>query len=126
MRNYTYHLGFAVNGVLLPDPARFGGETSDLDISAERDVTGVLHRDWVAQKVPIELSYINIGWDMCNFILTSVNYPEFQFTFPDPNAGGLRTGRFYVGNRKWTAVWMPDGMKNMDWYTNLTFSVIEY
>ena len=126
MRRYTYHLGFAVNGVPLPDPAGFGGETSDLDLSGERDTTGYLHRDFVAQKVPTELRYKNIDWGMCNTILQAVNSPDFQFTFPDPNVGGLRTGTYYAGNRKWNAVWMPEGENEEGWYADLTFSVIEY
>jgi hypothetical protein len=126
MRDYRYDLGFAVNGVPIPDPAGFSGETSDLDTSAERDATGLLHRNWVAQKVPLELSYTNIDWRMCETILKALNHASFQFTYPDPNVGRLRTGTYYVGNRKWKSVWMPAGEGPAGWYVDLTFSVIEY
>lgn len=126
MRKYSYKLGFAVNGVAIPDPSSFSGETSDLDTSAERDTTGLLHRNWVAQKVPMELQYNNIGWPMCKTILQALNSPEFKFTFPDPNTGQNRTGRYYAGNRKWQAVWMPAGSSEDAWIVTLTFSVIEY
>ena len=126
MRKYTYHLGFAVNNIPLPDPSGFSGETSDLDTSAERDATGLLHRKWVARKVPVELKYTGIDWGMCQAILQSVNHDKFRFTFPDPNTGQLRTGNYYVGGRKWDAVWMPKDEGPAGWYANLTFSVIEY
>lgn len=126
MRLYKYNLGFAINGTPIPDPSGFSGETSDLDTSAERDATGLLHRNWVAQKVPTEMTYTNIDWDMCQSILAALNHPSFQFTFPDPNVGTLRTGTYYAGNRKWDSVWMPSGELPAGWYVNLTFSVIEY
>lgn len=126
MRLYRYDLGFAVDGVPIPDPAGFTGETADLDVAGERDTTGYLHRDPVAQKVPTELRYTNITWEMCNKILVLLNKPEFQFTFPDPNVGGLRTGTFYAGNRKWEAVWLPSGEEPSGWYGNLTVPIIEY
>ena len=122
-RKYHYNLGFAVKGTPLPDPTAFSGETSDLDISAERDTTGLLHREWVAQKIPTSLEWKNIGWDMCQQILQLVNSPSFQFTFPDPNTGLLRTGTYYAGNRKWTAVWLPTGG---EWIATLSFSLVEY
>ena len=122
-RRYHYNLGFAVNGTPLPDPTAFSGETSDLDIAADRDTTGLLHREWVARKVPTAIEWKNIGWDMCQQILQLVNTPSFQFTFPDPNTGTTRTGTYYAGNRKWSAVWLPTGG---EWIATLSFSVIEY
>lgn len=126
MRTYTYALGFNANGTPLPDPSGFSGETSDLDVSGERDATGLLHRDRVATKIPVQMTYTNITWDMCQTILQAVSPAQFSFTFPDPNTGALRTGTYYVGNRKWDAVWLPAGENPAGWYANLTFSVIEY
>lgn len=126
MRGYRYDLGFAVNGTPLPDPSGFSGETADLDTSAERDATGMLHRDRVATKIPVVMTYTNITWDMCQTILQAVSPAEFQFTCPDPNTGALRTGTYYAGNRKWDTVWLPAGEGPAGWYADLTFSVIEY
>lgn len=126
MRTYTYTLGFAAGSTPLPDPSGFSGETADVDASGERDLTGTLHRDWVATKIPVQMQYTNIGWDMCQTILGAVNTPEFEFTYPDPNTGTTRTGTYYVGNRKWDVVWMPADADPADWFVNLSFSVIEY
>lgn len=124
--NKTYNMGFAIDGVPIPDPVGFGGSTSDLDTSAERDGTGLLHRQWVAQKVPTSMEYKNISWALCTELLKILNKPKFQFTFPDPNVGTTRTGTFYVGDRKWNCVWCPGTNGTMEWIAELSFSVIEY
>lgn len=126
MRTYKYSMQFAVDGVAIPDPAGFSGQTADQDLSAERDVTGKLKRSMIdnGEKVPTEMKYTNIDWDICKYILRQMkNKPQFRFTFPDPNADTpTRTGDFYVGNRKWDVVWAPD---EGTWLVNLNFSVIE-
>jgi hypothetical protein len=123
MRVYSYSMGFMAGSTPLPDPTGFSGEVADLDLSGERDATGLLHRDRVATKYPQEMRYQNIGWDMCQTILQAVSAASFSWTYPDPNTGALRTGTYYVGNRKWSVVWSPD---DREWVADLTFSVIEY
>lgn len=123
MRQYTYNLGFAADGVPIPDPTGFEGEVSALDTSAERDLTGLLHRNYVATKLPIKLAFSNIDWGMIQQILTAVSKPSFQFTFPDPTTSGMSTKTCYAGDRKWSAVWLP---KDGEWIGSLNFSVIEY
>lgn len=123
MRTYSYSMGFKIGGTAIPDPRGFSGEVSDLDLSGERDATGLLHRDRVATKIPVEMRYENIGWDKCSDILQLMTAASFSFTFPNPNTGALTTGTYYVGNRKWDTVWAPD---DGEWLTNLSFSVIEY
>lgn len=115
-------MGFKVGDTDLPDPTSFSGQTSDLDLAAERDTTGLLHRDWVAQKVPQEITYTNIPYSTITTILGLLNAPSFSWTFPDPNTGSARTGTFYCGDRKWEVVYAPTG----GWIGNLSFNVIEY
>ena len=128
MRGYRYDLGFKVNNTPIPDPSAYSGQTSDLDTSAERDVTGLLHRNRVAQKVPVEMSWKGLDWPVLTTILQAVNSDSFQFTFPDPNTGLSRSGTYYAGDRKWEGVWMPagEGAYGEGWYFNLSFSIIEY
>lgn len=123
MRRYTYNLGFAADGVPIPDPSGFEGEVSALDTSAERDLTGLLHRNYVATKLPMKLEFANIDWEMMKQIIAAVSKPKFQFTFPDPTTGGMSTKTCYAGDRKWNAVRLPN---NGDWIGSLNFSVIEY
>lgn len=129
MRTYRYELGFKVNSTPLPDPVEYSGQTSDLDTDAERDLTGYLHRSRVAQKVPVKVKWTALDWDMLMTILSAVSGASFQFTFPDPNVGGLRTGTFYAGDRNWSGVRMPvtdDAEYGKGWYFDLEFSIIEY
>lgn len=126
MRKYNYSMGFAANGRPLPDPAGFSVEVADLDASGERDITGNLHREKVAQKVSLEMQYRNIDWNMAREILSAVNPEQYSFTYQDPRTGGMQSGSFYTGNRKCNAVWMPAGRSPAGWYADVTFSVIEY
>ena len=48
----NYNLGFEIDGVPIPNPSSHGGTISALDLQAERDATGLLHRDYVATKQP--------------------------------------------------------------------------
>ena len=65
---YRYNMGFSINGEPIPDPSEFSGKESDLDTMGERDATGYLHRNMVATKYPVKLSYKNIPWDMLMLI----------------------------------------------------------
>ncbi len=123
MRQYSYNLGFAINGTPIPDPYGFTCATNDLDTSAERGIDGYLHRNWVARKVSMELQYKNISWDKLKEILTLMNTPQFSFTFPDPNTGTNRTTTCYAGDRNSEAVWLPVGREGI---ANLTVGIIEY
>ena len=61
--------------------------------------------------------------EMATQILTAVSKPAFQFTFPDPMIGKLRTSKCYAGDRKFDAVMLGD---DGEWICSLEFSVIEY
>lgn len=120
-RTYNYEMGFAVNGEPIPDPAKFSGRDSDLDTEGGRDATGTLHRNKVATKHPMKISYENIGWEMIQSIMSKMVDAQFQFTYPDPC--GLTTITAYAGDREWECV-MADYKKG--YIGNLSFSIIEY
>lgn len=120
---YRYDLGFAINGTPIPDPQGFDASVSDLDASAERDLTGTLHRNRVAQKEPVQLKYENIEWTKITQLLQLMNADAFQFTFPSPKTGTLQTNTCYAGDRKVAAVWMPTGRSYIG---NLSVSIIQY
>ena len=50
-------MGFAINGVAIPDPSSYGYASQSLDVSAERDTTGLLHRKMVSTKFNVSLSW---------------------------------------------------------------------
>lgn len=100
MRNYNYTMGFAANGVSLPDPSKFSYQVGDLDTSGSRDATGLLHRAYVTTKINYELSWESLDWEMLQTILAAVHSPQFLFTGVDPRSfDGTYTGYYYVGDR---------------------------
>lgn len=118
-----YDMGFAVNGIPIPDPSVYTGAESDLDTMGERDATGYLHRNRVATKHPLKIEYQNISWDTIMTICPLLREDKFRFTFPDPFDGGMRTIDAYVGDRDFECVWKPLNGVSIG---NLKFSVIEY
>ena len=119
---YSYDMGFAINGVPIPDPTAFSGADSALDTLGKRDANGNLHRKMVAIKHPTKVEYTNYGWDMIKHIMQLMIGEEFQFTYPDPRLG-MRTMKAYAGDREWECVRFPsDGQK----IGTLKVSLIEF
>lgn len=126
MLEYHYTLGITINGVALPDPPYDGGysfSVADLDISAERDTTGKLHRDRVATKINAQFNYNLIGWDKAREILAALGDAEFSATIL--TFDGTHSGTYYCGDRSCAPIWLPDGTKSK-WITSLKFNIIEY
>ncbi len=117
---------FAVDGTAIPDPKEFSGVDSDLDVSAERTADGLLHRDKVAEKLPLEIGYRVIDIKMLSFIMQLIKREKFAFTFFDPGMAAVRTITAYSNNRTWNCVWLPEGELPEGWYADLSFPVIEY
>lgn len=96
IRDYSYSMGFAVDGMPVPDPSGFSGSVSALDASGERDASGTLHRAMVATKTPIKLKFNNWDWEMIQDLLGRVSGESFMFTYPDPSTGELVTDKRYT------------------------------
>ena len=128
VRTYNYTMGFAVDGVEIPDPAVFTGKASALDSEGGRDATGKLHRNMVATKYPVKLEYHAISYAMMESIMSKMQGSSFKFTFPDP-LNGTMTVKAYVGDRDWEVIMAngaPEGDWKRNWYGNLSFSVIQF
>lgn len=95
-----YEMGFTVNSTPIPDPSGWSYEIADLDVSGERDATGLLHRDRVATKVNYSLEWRVLTWEELQVILSAVNTDKFTLVAPDPRSFLSKyTGDYYVGNR---------------------------
>jgi hypothetical protein len=115
-------MGFMVNGTPIPDPTKFTGAVSDLDLMGKRDATGYLHRERVATKHPLKMEYTNISWQMICYICGLLKDDKFTFTYRDP-AEGQMTFDAYVGDREWEVVRAVNGEAHIG---TLKFSVIQY
>lgn len=116
-------MGFAINGTPIPDPAAYSGAISALDASGSRDMTGTLHRDMVATKVPTHLAWEALDWDTIQTILALVKEESFTFTFPNPAEGSLSTVTAYAGDREWDVHYIT---VRGEYVGYLKFSVIEF
>jgi hypothetical protein len=93
-------------------PSEYRVVVSDIDNAdtTTRTMDGLLHRDRIAVKRKIEMKWSTIKWDKVSSILTSIQNPFFNVTFPDPVTGSTLTREFYVGDRTApVALIQPDG-----------------
>lgn len=91
-----------INGVDLPaTPSSFQVTVIDLDDSeaTKRTADGTLHRDRIAVKRKIDMSWGPLNWSDTAAILQAVQNEFFQCTYPDPMTGKMETKTFYVGDR---------------------------
>lgn len=127
MLPYAYDLNFKVDNYTLPDPsnATFGYES--LDLSGERDTTGLLHRQMVATKLTWQLSYDALPWSIAMKILSALEPEYFQFTCPNPKTlAGVYSGEFYVGKRSGEIKWITETVRRDDTaIVALSFDIIE-
>ncbi|MHB8061251.1 MAG: DUF6711 family protein [Ruminiclostridium sp.] len=82
-------------------PAEFSVTTLDIDDgeTTARTADGKLHRERIAVKRQIDMSWGILTWAQISGILTAMANEFFQFYYPDPFAGAYLTKTFYVGNR---------------------------
>ena len=127
---YNTSMGFAINGVAIPDPASYDYASQSEDTSAERDTTGYLHRKMVATKYNVSLSWSGLDYDTASSIVQAVRAPKFTFTFPCPEIpktqnNGCHTGEYYSGDRKMSLLKASDDDKGK-WIVSMNFDCIEY
>lgn len=123
-RRYNYDMGFAINGIGLPNPSSFTGAASDLDTLGKRSATGELRRNKVATKYHTKLEWSNIQWDMIRYIGELLGQGDrFKFTYIDA-IKGQQTIVAYCGDREWQATLCND-VESRNWIGTLKVSIIE-
>lgn len=130
--NITYNttMGFAINGTAIADPATYGYKSQSLDISANRDTKGLLHRKMVATKYNVSLEWHGLDYVTASNILRSVRVSKFTFAFPCPEVpidqnNGIHIGSYYVGDRTFDVV-KAVGTDKSKWVCNMSFDLIEF
>lgn len=126
MPNIRYEMGLSLGGVAVPDPAGWDVDIESLDASAERDGTGQLHRDMVAEKMNFSFSFKAIPWSVSAAILNAVRAQSFTAVTPDPyNPGGTRSGTYYAGRRSQKTIQYWQDTEEVI-LCDLSFNIIEF
>lgn len=123
-------MGFAINGVPIPDPSSYGYSSQSLDVSAERDTRGLLHRKMVDTKFNVSFSWNAMDYATATSLLNMVAGESFTLTFPCPELPpsqnhGLYTGKYYCGDRKVEVLKASDDSTGK-WIVSLGFDCIEF
>lgn len=91
-----------INNIPLPKyPSTFSVTVSDLDdaTTTGRTMDGILHRDRIAVKRKLVLSFNALTWSEISQLLNMISAQEFDVEYPDPQEGISVTKKFYVGDR---------------------------
>ena len=112
-----------VDGVELPTPSSF--EWGLIDVSASdsgRTQDGKMHKNRIAQRRQIKLSWNGPDKAKTAKILQMVNPEYISVTYPDAMSGTDETRTFYVGDRgALIMIWIVNNKR----YETLSFDLIE-
>lgn len=126
MAELKYDMGLSFNGTAVPDPAVWDFDIESLDASAERDGTGHLHRDMVAEKINFKYQFHAISWETMAAILNLMTGESFTAVTPNPYVkGGTRSGTYYVGARSAKTHYYWKDTEQIALF-DLTFNIIEF
>lgn len=92
-----------INGKnLIVNPQTFQVGISDIDDgeTTTRTADATMHRDRIAVKRKLELTWGALTWEQLSELLQSVSSVFFDVTYPDPMTGKIETKTFYVGDRQ--------------------------
>jgi len=87
-----------ISGTAVKPPQSFQVVIQDIDAKATRDARGLLHRDRIATKRKISVSWAPLTLSECKVLLDSVKDEFFSVNYLDPWDGGMATRTFYVGD----------------------------
>ena len=126
MANLRYDMGLSLAGTAIPDPSGWDVSIESLDASAERDGTGLLHRDMVAEKMNFSFQYKAIPWETAANVLGLMSGASFTAVTPNPYIkGGTRSGTYYVGGRSMKTIYYWKDTEQII-LCDLSFNIIEF
>ena len=112
-----------VNNIEIPCPSTFVWGLQDVSApDSGRDDSSYMHKNRVAQKRKIELSWNGKDWDTTSQILQAFNPEYINVTYPDMMSGTYETREFYVGDRSAPVKWWWIGNQRME---VVSFNIIE-
>ena len=112
-----------VDGVDMPCPSSWSYSINDVSAGESgRTDNSIMHKNRVAQKRKIAITYNGIDKDTCAFVLQAINPEYIQVTYHDLMDNATETREFYVGDRTapYKCWWI--GNKRVE---TLSFDIIE-
>lgn len=97
-----------VNGTVIKTPSEVTWAQQDISSpNSGRDRAGTMHKDRVAQKVKLSCKWSAMPTSEASLLLRNVNSQvNFQLTYFDVMRNGVRTSKFYVGDRTVPYAWL--------------------
>lgn len=113
-----------INDIVIKTPAAVTWSLQDLSSpESGRDLTGLMHKDRVAQKVKLACKWAAMPTSEASILLRAVNSQvNFQLTYFDVMQNGIRTSTFYVGDRSAPYLWVRKDSRMVE---NVSFDFIE-
>ena len=113
---------FKVDGVDIPTPSEFNWSLQDVSSpSAGRTLDGVMHKDRVAQKEKIQLTWNAPDATKTAQVLQAFNPEYFDLTYRSPLSNAIVTKKMYRGDASAPTYWW----RNNGLFTTISFDVIE-
>lgn len=110
-----------INGVIIPTPSDYTVGIMDLS-KGERNAKGTIIIERIATKRKLELSWDFMKKETLKEILTLISTVFFEVEYIDPQTNSIKSGTFYVGNRKAGAL---DYIRGNIRYKDVSFNLIE-
>lgn len=116
-------LTFLIDGVEMPCPSKFDIGIQDVsDPDAGRDLSGVMWKGKVAQKITIDVAYPYPTPDVAARVLQAIEPEYMQVTFEHPRTQSPTTIECYCGDRSAPYKFWWIGNKRFE---TLSFRLIE-
>lgn len=114
---------FRIDGVEMPCPSKFDITIQDVsDPDAGRDLSGIMWKGKVAQKITIDVAYPYPKPDLVATVLTALEPEYIYVTFLHPRTNAETTIECYVGDRSAPYKFWWVGNKRFE---TLSFKLIE-
>lgn len=89
-----------INGVEMPCPSEYTWGLNDVSAGESgRTDDALMHKNRVAQKRKLELTWIGLGWQETAALMAAVNPEYISVRYPDMLSGQYEVRTFYVGDR---------------------------
>lgn len=115
-----------VNGVAMPPLRSFKWGLNDVsDAKAGRTEDALMHKNRIAQKRKLELSWVWKTWQEASLILRAFNPEYIEVFYPDIMDGRYETRTFYRGDPNAPVYFWNAGDDNLQRIETISFNIIE-